>query len=426
VSENERPIIDPALLRGLTMPRLTRRSALRGAGVMGMSALLAACEVKGTSKSAPPPTEVKAFWDKQTKAGVLNFASWPAYIDTEPVNGKTTLQRFTDATGIKVNYKEVILDNDSFLGKILPTLHAGQDTGWDLMVITNGGSVEKLIRQGFLQELDLARMPNFNKYAAAQFKNPSYDPGNKHTIAWQSGVTAIAYNPRLTGREITSFADLFDPKFKGRVGMFANTTDLANFTMTGLGIKPEESTPDDWRRAADKLKQQRDGGILRKYIDNNEEIRGLQSGDLWISMAYSSDVLQINTDLADTRKPGGIKFVIPQEGGILWTDNMCIPLEAKHPLDALTYMDYVYQPDIAAQLAASIEYVAPVQDAAKQAMQREIPTAKGDRKKTLEAAIKDPLIFPTAADLARTHRYRVLTLEEEKVWNSIFQPIVQA
>jgi spermidine/putrescine transport system substrate-binding protein len=426
VSESERPIIDPALLRGLTMPRLTRRSALRGAGVMGMSALLAACGGTGTSKSAPPPSEAKTFWDKQTKAGLLNFASWPAYIDTEPVNGKTTLQRFTDATGIKVNYKEVILDNDSFLGEILPKLHAGQDTGWDLMVITSDGSVEKLIRQGFLQELDLARMPNFNKYAAAQFKNPSYDPGNRHTIAWQSGVTAIAYNSRLTGREITSFADLFDPKFKGRVGMFANTTDLANFTMTGLGIKPEESTPDDWRRAADKLKQQRDSGILRKYIDNNEEIRGLESGDLWISMAYSSDVLQINTDLADTSKPDRIKFVIPQEGGMLWTDNMCIPLQAKHPLDALTYMDYVYQPDIAAQLAASIEYIAPVQDAAKQAMQREIPTAKGDRKKTLEAAIKDPLIFPTPADLARTHRYRVLTLEEETVWNSIFQPIVQA
>jgi spermidine/putrescine transport system substrate-binding protein len=426
VTDSQEPIIDPALLRGLTMPRLSRRAALRGAGVAGMSALLAACGVKGTSKSAPPPNEVKAFWDKQTKASVLNFANWPAYIDTEPVNGKTTLQRFTDATGIKVHYKEVIPDNDSFLGKILPSLRAGQDTGWDLMVITNGGPVERLIRQGFLQELDLSRMPNFNKYASAQVKNPSYDPGNKHTIAWQSGVTAIAYNQKHTGREITSFEDLFDPKFKGRVGMFSDTTDLANFTMAGLGIKPEESTPDDWRRAADKLKQQRDSGILRKYIDNNEEIRGLESGDLWISMAYSGDVVQINTDLEDAGKPADIKFVIPQQGGMLWTDNMCIPLKAKHPLDALTYMDFVYQPDIAAQLAEYIYYITPVQEAAKQAMQQELSTAKGDRKATLEAAIVEPLIFPTPADLARTHRYRVLTVEEEKTWNSIFQPIVQA
>jgi spermidine/putrescine transport system substrate-binding protein len=426
VSENERPIVDPALLRGLTMQRLTRRAALRGAGVAGMSALLAACGVKGATRSAPPPDEVKVFWGKQTKAGVLNFANWPAYIDTDPVNGKTTLQRFTAATGIKVNYKEVIQDNDSFLGKILPSLRVGQDTGWDLMVITNGGSIEKLIRQNFLQELDLSRMPNFNQYAAAQFRNPSYDPGNKHTVAWQSGITAIGYNPRLTGREITTFEDLFDPKFKGRVGMFADTTDLANFTMAGLGIKPETSTMDDWKKAADKLKQQRDSGILRKYIDNAQEIQGLESGDLWISMAYSGDILQINAELQDAGKRGELKFVVPKEGGMLWTDNMCIPRAAKHPLDALTYMDFVYQPSIAAQLATFIEYITPVQDAAKQEMERELPTAKGDRKGTLEAAIKDPLIFPTAADLARTHRYRVLTLEEEKVWNSIFQPIVQA
>jgi len=369
---------------------------------------------------------VQEFWAKQTKAGVLNFANWPAYIDTDPVNGKTTLQRFTAATGIKVNYKEVIQDNDSFLGKITPSLRAGQDTGWDLMVITNGGSIEKLIRQNFLQELDTSKLPNFNKYAAAQFKNPSYDPGNKHSIAWQSGITAIGYNPKLTGREITSFDDLFDPKFKGRVGMFGDNVDLPNFTMVGMGIKPETSTEADWRRAADKLKQQRDSGILRKYIDNAQEIQGLESGDLWISMAYSGDIFQINAELEKAGKPGSIKFVIPEQGGMLWTDNMCIPLKAKHPLDALTYMDFVYQPDIAAQLAAFIEYITPVQDGAKQAMEQEIPSAKGDQKSTLEAAVKDPLIFPTAADLSRTHRYRVLTLDEEKVWNSIFEPIVQS
>ena len=134
MSENQRPTMDPALLRGLTMPRMTRRAALRGAGLAGMAAALAACGVKGTSKSAPQANEVKAFWDKQTKANVLNFANWPAYIDTDPVNGKTTLQRFTDSTGIKVNYKEVIQDNDSFLGKITPSLRAGQDTGWDLKI----------------------------------------------------------------------------------------------------------------------------------------------------------------------------------------------------------------------------------------------------------------------------------------------------
>ncbi|HZC98909.1 MAG TPA: spermidine/putrescine ABC transporter substrate-binding protein [Actinomycetes bacterium] len=420
MSENERPIIDPALWRGLTTPRVTRRSALRGAGVAGISALLAACGVKRTSKSAPPPDAVKVFWDKQTKAGVLNFANWPAYIDTDPVNGKTSLQRFTDATGIKVNYKEVIRDNDSFLGKITPSLRAGRDTGWDLIVITNGGSIERLIRQSFLQPLDLTRLPNFNEHAAPQFRNPSYDPGNRHTVAWQAGIIGIAYNPRLTDRDITSFEDLFDPRFKGKVGMFGDNVDLPNFAMVGLGINPETSTEADWRRAAERLKQQRDSGIVRKYIDNVLEIQGLESGDLWVSMAYSGDILQLNAELQDAGRAGEIKFVIPKEGAVLWTDNMAIPLKAKHPLDALTYMDFVYQPSIAAQLAEFIEYITPVQDGARQEMLREIPTAKGERKATLETAVKDPLIFPTPADLTRTHRYRVLTLQEEKVWNSIF------
>jgi spermidine/putrescine transport system substrate-binding protein len=208
--------------------------------------------------------------------------------------------------------------------------------------------------------------------------------------------------------------------------MFGDNVDLPNFAMVGLGITPEKSTEADWRKAADALTKQRDGGILRKYVDNAQEIQGLESGDLWLSMAYSGDIFQINAELEKAGKAGQIKFVIPKEGGMLWTDNMCIPLKAQHPLDALTYMDYVYQPDIAAQLAAFIDYITPVQDGSKQSMEQEIPSAKGDEKSTLEAAIKDPLIFPSAADLARTHRYRVLTIAEEKVWNSIFQPIYQS
>jgi spermidine/putrescine transport system substrate-binding protein len=415
----------------MTAPRLSRRAALGGMGALGLSALLAACDPKGAPKTTttPPaaaPGGTPGFWDRQTKAGVLNFANWPAYIDTDPVDGRTSLQRFTEATGITVNYREVIQDNESFLQSIMPALRAGKDTGWDLMVLTNGGSIERLIRQRLLQELDLSRMPNFNQFAAPEFKSPSYDPGNRYTVAWQAGIIGIGYNPRLTGREITSFEDLFDPKFKGKVGMFGDSIDLPNFTMTGMGIRPETSTEVDWRRAADKIKSQRDGGIVRRYIDNVLEIRGLQSGSLWLSMAYSGDVLQVNAALERAGRPGEIKFVVPREGGMLWTDNLCIPLRAKHPLDALTYMDFVYQPSIAAQLAEFIEYVTPVQDAAKREMQREMQTATPDRRRALQLAVKDPMIFPGPDELARTHRYRVLSEGEEKVWNSIFEPVVQS
>jgi spermidine/putrescine transport system substrate-binding protein len=410
---------DPALLRGLTQQRISRRGALRGAGLAGASALLAACGVSGSDQTKA--TQAPGFWAGKTQAGVLNFANWPLYIDVQKVGGKTThptLDQFTKQTGIKVNYKEVIQDNDSFLGKITPSLKAGQDTGWDLMVITNGGPLEKLIRQGFLVELDHSKLPNFEKNADARYKNPSFDKGNKYTVAWQAGLTALAYNPKLTKREITSFDDLFDPKFKGKITMFGDSLDFPNFAMVGLGIDPETSKEADWKRTAERLKQLRPQ--LRSFIDNSGEAEGLSSGNVWISMAYSGDIFQLNASGSPD-----IKFVVPEQGALLWQDNMCIPKNAKHPVDAITYMNYVYQPDVAATLAENIDYITPV-PAAKQVLETKAASASGEDKASLEDLIKSPLVFPTEADLAKTKRYRVLTPEEERVWNRIFQPIVQS
>jgi spermidine/putrescine transport system substrate-binding protein len=411
--------IDPALLRGLTMPRISRRAALRGAGALGASALLAACGVSGTDEGEAP--QAPSFWASQTKAGVLNFANWPLYMDQDKVKGKTvypSLVDFTKETGIKVNYKEVINENDAFLGKINPSLKAGQDTGWDLIVITNGGSIEKLIRQNFLTELDQSKLPNFQQNADPAVKNPTYDPGNKYTVAWQSGLTGLAYNPKLTKRPITSFNDLFDPAFKGKITMFGDDTDFPTLTMIGLGIDPAKSTEEDWRRTADKMTELKPQ--LREFIDNAGEAEVLSSGNAWISMAYSGDIFILN----NSGSPD-IKFVVPQEGAVLWTDNMAIPKAAKHPLDAITYMDYVYRPEVAAKLTEYIAYITPV-PAAKEQLQAKAATASGEDKQTLEGLIDSPLVFPVAADLAKTKRYRVLTVEEEQVWDRIFQPIIQS
>jgi spermidine/putrescine transport system substrate-binding protein len=418
VSDRQRPI-DPALLRGMTMPRITRRSALRGAGLLSASAVLAACGVSGTSEEEPP--KAPGFWDSQTKAGVLNFANWPLYMDTAKVGGKTvhpTLEQFTKETGIKVTYKEVIQDNDSFLGKITPSLRAGQDTGWDLIVITNGGPLEKLIRQNFLIELDQSKLPNFQANAAPSYKNPSFDPGNKYTIAWQAGLTGLAYNPKLTKRPITSFDDLFDPAFKGKITMFGDSLDFPNFTMVGMGIDASKSTEDDWKRAAEKMKELRPQ--LREFVDNAGEAEGLSSGNVWISMAYSGDIYQLNISGSPD-----IKFVIPEQGALLWQDNMCIPQKAKHPLDAITYMDYVYKPQVAADLTEYIAYISPV-PAAKELLQAKAAKLSGEDKQAIDDLVASPLVFPAAEDLAKTKAYRVLSPEEQKVWDRIFQPIIQS
>jgi spermidine/putrescine transport system substrate-binding protein len=411
--------LDPSWVRGMTMPRISRRDALRGGALLSASAFLAACGVEGTSgDDAPQESE---FWASQTKANQLDFANWPLYMDTAKVGGKTvhpSLLAFTKETGIKVNYKEAIEDNDSFLGKINPSLQAGQDPGWDLIVITDGGSIEKLIRQSFLTELDHTKLPNFAKNASDSVKNPAYDPGNKFSIPWQSGLVGLAYNPKLTKREITSWKDLEDPAFKGKITMFGDDTDFPTSVMIKLGIDPAKSTEEDWKRTAEEAKKLRPQ--LREFVDNAGMAEGLSSGNAWISQAYSGDIYQLNI--------GGspdIKFVVPKEGATYWTDNMAIPKNAKHPLDAITYMDYVYRPEVAADLVEGIAYITPV-PAAKEQLQAKAAKASGEDRQALEDLVQSPLIFPSPDDLKNVKRYRALTVEEEQVWDGIFQPLVQS
>jgi spermidine/putrescine transport system substrate-binding protein len=187
--------------------------------------------------------------------------------------------------------------------------------------------------------------------------------------------------------------------------------------MCAIGVNPETSTPDDWDKAAEWLTKQRP--LVRKYYDQSYA-GALVRGDLYASMAWSGDIFLKQADNPDLR------FVVPEEGGIIWTDNMCIPVHAEHPLDAMTYMDWVYQPKIAAMLADYINYITPV-PAAQQLFEKEAAnaTSPGDRK-YYERLATSPLIFPSPADFTRLHRYRVLTEAERDPWNSLFEPIYQA
>jgi spermidine/putrescine transport system substrate-binding protein len=412
--------MDPAVLRGLTQKRITRRSALQGAGFAGMAAFLAAC---GIGSKPTVASHANWVWDKATKAGVLDFANWPLYMDTgTDSKGKTTyptLIQFQKETGIKVTYTEPILDNDSFFAKVAPELLLGKSIGYDIIVVTNGIYLTRYMGQNWLTELDLTKLPNFTQYASPRVQARGFDPGNKFTIPWQSGFTGIGYNPKLTQREITSFNDLFDPKFAGKVGMFRETQDLGNLALRGIGIKPETSTPADWQKAADKLKAQRAAGIVRKYYDQSY-IDALSKGDTWISMAWSGDIFQTNLSNGNQ----DLKFVIPSEGGIIWTDNMTIPVGATHPLDAITYMNWVYQPRIAATLAESIEYITPVPSAQSFIAQDAAAAKTAADKASLLELSTDPAIFPSAETLANTSYYRVLASNDEtNHWLDLFTSV---
>jgi spermidine/putrescine transport system substrate-binding protein len=419
-TERDIPIyMDPAFLRGLTQQRITRRTALQGAGAVSLAAALAAC---GIGSKPQPAAHANWVWDKATKAGVLDFANWPLYIDVG-ADGKTSpsLQQFTKDTAIKVTYSEPIQDNESFFAKVAPTLQQGQTIGYDIIVVTNGPTLTNYMTKGWLTELDPSKLPNFKQNAAPRVQARGFDPGNRFTLPWQSGFTGIGYNSKHVTRDITSFNDLFDPAFAGKVGMFVNSQDTGNLVLVGLGIKPETSTPKDWQKAADKLKSQRDAGIVRKYYDQSY-IDALSKGDTVVSMAWSGDIFQANLSAGNE----DLKFVIPNEGGVIWTDNMTIPLNAAHPLDAITYMDYVYQPAVAATLAEYIEYITPVPGAQQVIQQQAAATKNAADKASLLQAANSPLIFPSQDVLAKTSYYRVLTTSEATQWNEIFNAVILA
>lgn len=406
--------IDPALHRGLTQSRLSRRRLLAYAGVgvasLGLPELLAACG--GTKAAVPQASGSAGFdWGAQRLTGSFTFANWPLYVDRKKVNGKEvhpSLDLFTKRTGIDVKYLEAIEDYASFFAKIRLLLGGGQPTGYDLIVMGFPKWLPAMIANDYLVPLDHAKLPNFASYAAPKYTDPVYDPGNTYSIPYQSGITGIGYDPRLTGREITSVKDLFDPAFKGRVGMFGDTEDMPNLTLLGMGVEPSESTEKDWRAAADLLLTQRNDGIVRQYFGQNY-VQALSSGNVALTMAWSADILQLQLSGLPQ-----LRFVVPDEGALLWTDSMCIPVLAEHPLDALTFMNFVYQPEVAAMIVGWIQNVSPVPDA-QQVLRRQG-----------SAAAESPLVFPTKAMYDRLHGYRVLGTEEQKVWDGIFQPIYQS
>jgi spermidine/putrescine transport system substrate-binding protein len=419
---------DPALLRGLTQRRMTRRDLFRyggiGAGALSLGAILAACGGQpgggtggdggggGTTGGTGGET---GLFDGEPN-GVLNFANWPLYIDKEKVSGETvfpSLDAFTAETGIVVDYRETINANAEFFGKIQPLLAGGQYSGYDIIVITNGDTLNQLLRLEYLVELPADLRPNFDQYASTAVKDPGYDPGNRFTMAWQSGLTGIAWDPvqveelRPSNPEITSVMDLFDPAFAGHVGMFADNADMPNLAMIGMGIEPETSTPDDWQAAADLLNQQKNDGIVRQYYTQNWT-NALQNGDIAVTMGWSGDVYQLNAE----GDASGLQFCIPDEGVIIWTDNMCIPVGVENPVDAITYMDSVYDPGVQAMIESWVNYICPVPAAA-------------DFMDPPELA-ESSLIFPSEEDLAKTHTYYQFTSPEEQAeWNALFQPIYQ-
>jgi spermidine/putrescine transport system substrate-binding protein len=395
-------------LAGVPRQRMTRRDLLRrmgiGAGAMSMAAIAAACGVGGDDGNGNGNESEDSGYVSDQIEGQVDFANWDLYIDR--VKGRyPTLEKFTEQTNIEVNYQTEIDDNQSFYAKYQQQLADGDPIGFDIIVVTDW-LIGNMINLGQLEELQAERLPNFYEHAGQLYQNRSYDPENRYSVPWQSGITGIGYNPELTGREITSFNDLFDPAFEGQVGMFTEMRDTMNLTLLGLGIDPQDATVEDAERAQQKLLEQRDMGLVRQYYGGGWA-DALARGDLAVTMAWSGDIFQLQYDNPE------LQFVVPEEGGVLWTDNMAIPQNAAHPMDAMELMNFYYQPEIAAELGVWVQYICPV------------PDAKPIMAKMDKTVANSPLVFPTPEMEAKVHSYQTLDAEEEQIWNDLFNEVVQ-
>ncbi|MEU2771807.1 extracellular solute-binding protein [Streptomyces sp. NPDC007162] len=386
-------------------PALSRRSLLRALGGTAALGALAGCGVPAAYVKA----DDRAVSDLSAKDHRLVFANWPLYIDVDEHNPdkRPTLDAFEKHTGISVDYIEEINDNDEFFGKISPALMNHQSTGRDLIVMSDW-MCARFVRLGWVQKMDRAHQPNVARYLDPLLRSPAFDPGRRYTVPWQSGITGIAYDRRRLGREIRHVKDLWASDLRGRVTLLSGLDEAFALLMQGNGVDITKWTADDFYTVCDEVQQQVDRGQIRRFT-GNDYTKDLVSGDVLACQAYSGDVIQLQAD-----NPG-IRFVVPEEGAELWSDSLMIPDRAAHKANAERLVDYYYEPAVAAELAAWVNYVCPV-PAAQQVL-------ADSRDKDTAALAENPLIFPNAEMRSRLAVARDITSTERvefaKRWNKI-------
>lgn len=396
------PNFERALEAYLAEERISRRSLLGRAGSAGLSAsalslLLSACGTKGTSQSKPKGAV--AGNHPKVPIGNWTFANWPLYID------KKLLKTFDQRYGGHVKYVEEINDNDDFFGKVRQQLRAKQPIDRDMVVLTDY-MASRWVRSGYAQPIDKKNVPNA-KNLVANLATINYDPKRQFTLPWQSGAIGLGYNIKKTGRELKSVKDLFDPKFKGRVTMLSEPYDSANTVLLGDGVDASKATISQILGAIEKIDKANKAGQFRRFT-GNDYTTDLAKGNVWVSLAYSGDLIQLQSDNPDLR------FAYPEEGAMLFTDNMMIPEKAAHPYAAETMMNFAYDPAIQAKIAAAVNYIPPVKGV------QEI-VAKSDPK-----LAANPLVFPSEAIRAKLHAYPALSNADERTMKEAMAKVTGA
>ncbi|MGW8377883.1 spermidine/putrescine ABC transporter substrate-binding protein [Streptomyces sp. ODS28] len=396
--------------RSLTSGRaaMSRRRLLAAGSAAAGASLLGACGIPpakgnagGTERRDP---------DHSRTEKVLNFANWPLYIDVDDKDKKKrpTLDRFERESGIRVKYVEDINDNNEFYGKIKPQLAAGQDTGRDLICLSDWMAA-RVIRQGWAQRLDQGRIPHAVTNLEDRFRTAQHDPGRQFSYPWAGTACIIAYNKKATdGRKVTSVSQLLDDgALEGRVSMLTEMTDTVGLTMLDMGVDSEKFTDDDFDAAIARIQKAVDRKQLRRF-SGNDYLDELNSGDIAACLAWAGDIVQLRIDNPD------IEFAVPERGYLFGTDDLLIPSKARHRANAEALIDYYYRPKVAAELAAWVNYICPVTG------------AKAEMEKIDKEIARNELVFPDREMIARGKNFRPMTGEEEIRYEKKFSALIGA
>jgi spermidine/putrescine transport system substrate-binding protein len=390
------------MTRPLSRRDLLERAALGGAALT-LPGFLAACGgdgIEGTGTTDATTTDVA-----RQLADRLRISNWPLYIDIdEETKKRPTLDQFTQETGVEVQYIEDVNDNDEWFGKNRAALSQGKAIDRDLTVLTDW-MAGRMVRLGYAQKLDGSAIPNASNLVSA-LASPGFDPNRDYTMPWQSGMTGIGYDPRRTGGAVTSVGQLLeDPKLKGKVTFLTEMPDTMGLLLQLDGADPAKVDTAAFDKAIERLQAAVDSGQIRQFTGNDYSGM-LAKGDVWAAVAWSGDMVQLQLDNPQ------LEFVIPDEGGMIWTDNMLIPTGGD-VFTASTFMNFVYDPKVAAQIAAYVNYISPVEGAKEEAAKLD-PELAGNQ-----------LIFPDDETLAKVKIFDAEAADDTEL-KERFQAVVGA
>ena len=352
------PELDPErvgaeLDRLLSQQRLSRRRFLgRGAAAAlaagGLGAVLSACGIDGTAARnlAQLQREADRIHHPSVELGDWTFANWPLYID------KKVIRAFDARYGGHCRYVEEINDNNDFYGKVRQQLQQGVPIGRDIVVLTDYMAA-RWVRFGYVTPVDRRNVPNLDNLAP-NLRSVAYDPRRQFAIPYQSGAIGLGYDITQTGGELKSVRDFFDPRWKGRVTMLADPYDCATTVLLGDGVDASRASLDQVLGAIERVSEANDAGQFRRFT-GNDYTTDLTKGNVALAMAYSGDLVQLQSDNPNLR------FSYPEEGAMLFTDNMLMPAKVEHPYAAETMMNYLYEPEVAAVVCAWVNYISPVE-----------------------------------------------------------------